>query len=415
MTHPMTLIAAFKSLEGEVAYLSVYDAAMKMWPVPYDEMEVSSRFGETHVVASGPRTAPPLVLLHGYWATLTMWAPNISEFSKGHRVYAIDVMGQPGRSIPGEPIRNAADHVAWLAAVLDALHLDRVCLAGMSFGGWLALNYAVAAPERVQALVLLSPAASVFALVKQFALRGALMMLLPTRFTVNAFMRWLGFKDDPDDFIDRDRMSRAIDLMYLGLKHFRFPRETSRIAPTVFSDAQLRAMQVPTLLLMGEDEVIYDPAKAMSRARRLIPDLEGELVVGCSHEMTVSQHRIVDGRVVDFLNRHESQHSRSSPNTGAAPASSSANPNKRAHIDRRRGSIDDLQQGPQGDTGQQQDEEDPSDDGGGLSPLAHQARIRDADRDGGHRDQAMQRQPMGETQVGQHVGNSLRIKSMASL
>ena len=304
----MTRLSAFKSSEGEAAYLSAYDAAMKVWPVPYEEMEISSRFGVTHVVASGPKNAPSLVLLHGYWATLTMWTPNISEFSRDYRVYAIDVMGQPSKSIPDEPIRNAADYVSWLTAVLDALHLGGISLAGMSFGGWLALNYAAAAPERVQRLVLLSPAASVLAIVKQFALRGTLMMLLPTRFTVNAFMRWLGFKDDPDDFIARDTMTRVIDLMYLGLKHFRFPRETSRIMPTVFSDSSLRAMQVPTLLLMGDHEVIYDSANALSRARRLIPDLEGELVPGSGHEMTVRQHRIVDARVVDFLKRRESQH-----------------------------------------------------------------------------------------------------------
>jgi len=299
----MTGLSAFKSSEGEAAYLCAYDAAMKMWPVPYDEMDISSRFGVTHVVASGPGNAPPLVLLHGYWATLTMWTPNISEFSKGHRVYAMDVMGQPGRSIPDEPIRNAADHVAWLTAVLDALHLDRISLAGMSFGGWLALNYAAAAPERVQALVLLSPAASLLPLVKQFALRGALMMLLPTRFTVGAFMHWLGFKDGPDDRTGLE--TRAIDLTYLGLKHFRFSRETARIAPTVYSDSDLRAMQVPTLLLMGDREVIYDSANALSRARRLVPHLEGGLVSGCSHDMTVRQYRFVDARVVDFLTRHE--------------------------------------------------------------------------------------------------------------
>jgi pimeloyl-ACP methyl ester carboxylesterase len=304
----MTGLAAFKSSEGEAAYIAEYDAAMKTWPVPYDEMDVTNRFGVTHLVASGPRNAPPLVLLHGYWATLTMWTPNIAEFSKGHRVYAIDVMGQPGKSVPGEPIRSAADHVAWLTAVLDALRLDTISLAGMSFGGWLALNYAAAAPQRVQALVLLSPAASLLPLVKQFALRGMLMMLLTSRFTVGAFMRWLGFKDGSDDRTGFE--TRAIDLTYLGLKHFRFPRETARIAPTVYSDLDLRAMQVPTLLLMGECEVIYDSASALSRARRLMPHLEGELVSACSHDMTIRQHRWVDARVVDFLTRHEGSVSR---------------------------------------------------------------------------------------------------------
>jgi Predicted hydrolases or acyltransferases (alpha/beta hydrolase superfamily) len=89
-----------------------------------------------------------------------MWAPNIADFSKDYRVYAIDVMGQPSKSIPAEPIRDAADYAAWLTATLDALHLDHVCLVGMSFGGWLALNYAVAAPHAFGSWCCCLPAAS---------------------------------------------------------------------------------------------------------------------------------------------------------------------------------------------------------------------------------------------------------------
>jgi len=67
---------------------------------------------------------------------------------------------------------------------------------------------------------------------------------------------------------------------------------------------------VPVLLLMGDHEVIYDPARALARARRLIPDFEGDLVPQCAHDMSVSQHRIVDARVLDFLSdkrRHTSE------------------------------------------------------------------------------------------------------------
>ena len=286
MSHP----SAFKTATGQVAYLAAYDAAMKLWPVSYEEVEIPSRFGTTHVVVSGPKYAPPLVLLHGYMATLTMWSPNIASFSTDHRVYAIDVIGQPGKSIPGQSVRSGADYVAWLTATLDTLHVDRIALAGMSYGGWLALNYAIATPERVQKLVLLSPAASLLPLVKQFTARGTLMLLLPRRFTVNLFMRWLGITD-----------RSASELTYLGLKHFRMAPETVRVTPTVFSDSELRAIRVPTLLLLGEDEVIYDPAKALARARRLIPDLRGELVPGCSHDMCFTQHRVVDAQVLDFL------------------------------------------------------------------------------------------------------------------
>jgi pimeloyl-ACP methyl ester carboxylesterase len=115
--------SAFKTPEGESAFLAAYDAAMKLWAVPYDEMDLPSQFGTTHVVASGPKDAPPLVLLHGYNATSTMWSPNIADFSKDYRVYAVDVMGQPSESIPEEPIRNAAGYAAWLTTVLDGVHL----------------------------------------------------------------------------------------------------------------------------------------------------------------------------------------------------------------------------------------------------------------------------------------------------
>lgn len=283
---------AFKTPAGEAAYRAAYDAELKSWPVPYEEIDLPSRFGTTHVIACGPKAASPLVLLHGYMATSTMWSNNIAAFSKDHRVYAVDVMGQPSKSIPDEPIGNTADFVSWLTVTLDALRLDCVPLVGMSFGGWLALNYAVAVPQRVRKLVLLSPG-GLLPMVRQFSVRGMVMVALPTRLTVHSFFRWLGFTDRA--------YANMIELIYLGLKHFRMPLETARIGPAVVSDEALRTLPVPTLLLIGDHEVISDPATALERARRLIPDFRGELVAGTRHEMCVGQHRIVDARVLDFL------------------------------------------------------------------------------------------------------------------
>lgn len=291
MSHP----PAFKTPQGEAAFLAAYDAAMKLWPVPYEEFDVPTRFGMTHVIASGPKDAAPLVLLHGYMATSVMWGPNIADFSKDFRVYAIDVMGQPSKSIPTEPVRNPDEYAEWLAATLNGLHLDRVFLAGMSYGGWLALNFAIAAPERLEKLVLLSPGGGFVPMARQFSQRGMLMVWFPTRLTVNWFMRWLGITG-PDAWPVRE-------LTYLGLRHFRIPIDTLRVMPVLFPEDRLRAMRVPTLLLIGEDEVVCDPAVALTRARQFFPDVQAELVPKCRHDMVLTQRGIVDLRVLEFLKR----------------------------------------------------------------------------------------------------------------
>jgi len=233
-------------------------------------------------------------------ATSIMWSPNMADFSERYRVYAIDTMGQPGKSVPAEPIRNADDYVTWLTATLDGLHLDRVSLVGMSFGGWLALTLTVAAPARVRQLVLLSPG-GLLPIARQFVLRGMLMVFLPTRFTVRSFMRWAGFRDVPG----KTDVRRVLDVMYLGMKHFRMPAETVRVVANPLADHELRAMRTPVLLLMGNGEVLCDAATALTRARRLMPNVEGELIPGCSHDMCFSQHEVVNAQVLDFLERRE--------------------------------------------------------------------------------------------------------------
>jgi pimeloyl-ACP methyl ester carboxylesterase len=299
--HTTSQPSSFKTPEGEARFLAAYDAALKRWPVAYEELDIPTRFGTTHVVATGPKTAPALVLLHGYMATSVMWAPNIADFNSDYRVYAIDIMGQPSKSAPDEPIRDAKDYVAWLTATLDGLTLGRVSLLGMSFGGWIALRYAAAAPERVHKLALLSPG-GLLRFVRQFRPRAMLMVFLPTRFTVNSFMRWAGFTDTPGE----TDAGPVLQLMYLGMKHFQMPRDTLRVAANAanaISDDELRRLHMPVLVLFGDGEVIYDPVKALERAQRLIPDVECGLIPRCRHDMCFSQSRMVDARVRGFLKK----------------------------------------------------------------------------------------------------------------
>ncbi|MGE0228415.1 MAG: alpha/beta fold hydrolase [Dehalococcoidia bacterium] len=98
----------------------------------------------------------PLVLAHGFSASLDMWWPQIEDLSQGHRLIVWDARGHGASSAPRD---RAAYSLPGMAADLRCL-LERIdavedtVIGGMSFGGHIALQYAVDHPQDVRALVL---------------------------------------------------------------------------------------------------------------------------------------------------------------------------------------------------------------------------------------------------------------------
>jgi pimeloyl-ACP methyl ester carboxylesterase len=98
---------------------------------------------------------PPLVLLHGYVGDRGMWRPQIDGLSDEFTVVAWDAPGFGGSSDPPETFR-LSDFADCLAAFIDALGLERPHVAGLSFGGGLALELYRRHPSLPRTLVLAS-------------------------------------------------------------------------------------------------------------------------------------------------------------------------------------------------------------------------------------------------------------------
>jgi pimeloyl-ACP methyl ester carboxylesterase len=94
----------------------------------------------------------PLVLVHAGICDRRMWAPQLAPFAAHFRVIAYDLRGYGQTAIPDGPY----SHVADLLGLMDALALQQAHLLGCSRGGATALDLALAQPERVSALVLVS-------------------------------------------------------------------------------------------------------------------------------------------------------------------------------------------------------------------------------------------------------------------
>jgi pimeloyl-ACP methyl ester carboxylesterase/predicted lipid carrier protein YhbT len=113
----------------------------------------------TAYLDAGPADGPVVVLLHGLGGTNASMLPLLWELATDHRVLAPDLPGFGGSSKPHARY-DAAWFVTWLTSFLDELSIDRAVLIGNSMGGRISLEAGLRAPERVNALVLLSAAAA---------------------------------------------------------------------------------------------------------------------------------------------------------------------------------------------------------------------------------------------------------------
>ena len=122
---------------------------------PSDMIDVAGT--RLHVRDSGPKTAPAVIFLHGFGASLQTWEPWANALAKDLRVIRIDLPGS-GLSLPdstGDYTDKRSLQI--IHALMDKLGLTRASLVGHSIGGRIAWTFSATAPERVDKLVLLAP------------------------------------------------------------------------------------------------------------------------------------------------------------------------------------------------------------------------------------------------------------------
>jgi pimeloyl-ACP methyl ester carboxylesterase len=186
--------------------------------------------------------------------------------------------------------RERAEYAGWLEDVFAALEIDQAFVVGLSYGGWLALNLALCAPQRVKKIVLLAPAASLrrFSFVTNFFLRCG--SLLPVQPSAESTMRMLtakGTRVDP-------RYVAVLDAVGKGGK-------IQILFPDVYTDEELRSIDVPVRVVYGDCERIYNTRKAAGRARRLMPQVEVEFIQNAGHFLPMDQPEKVAGSILSFF------------------------------------------------------------------------------------------------------------------
>lgn len=264
-------VGRFRSPEGERAYRQSYANAMKLLPAPSRTLDVRTGYGTVRVYEFlNQRNAQevPIVLLPGRTSGVPMWASNLPGLAAHRTVYALDALGDAGLSVQMRAIENSADQAAWLEQCFAELGLGSTHLAGHSFGGWLAANYAARYPKRVRSLSLLEPV-FVFQGLRWQVYAVTIPASLPflPRSWRDAMLAKIGGVEEID------RADPMAQMIADATEHF----SVNLPLPDRISDEQLRGLPMPVYAVLGGKSFMHNSARAAEVARSNVSHPGGEL------------------------------------------------------------------------------------------------------------------------------------------
>ncbi|MFN0023272.1 MAG: alpha/beta fold hydrolase [Parvularculaceae bacterium] len=248
----------------------------------------------------GPPEAPPIILLHGFIYSLESFDAWAADLKRDHRVIRFDLLGH-GLSGPDPERRYAPQERAdFVGDVMDALAIDRAIVAGNSLGGLAAWRFAATAPDRVAALILISPGGYPDKGVAETPLSPPAPVAFFLRNASEAgvtFTMQSIYADKAE--ITPDRVKRTADMMRQpgnGEAYVQSIEEFTLPDP----DPLLKAITASTLILWGADDKVItaDHGRRMASA---IPD--GRLLIydGVGHVAHEEAPEKTLGDVRDFL------------------------------------------------------------------------------------------------------------------
>ena len=245
---------------------------------------------------------PEIVLLHEGICDSRMWDPQWETFTRSHRVLRLDFRGY-GRS-PLEPGRfaNARDVIE----LLDLHGFDRAAVVGVSLGGRVALEVALAAPERVAALVLVgsglpghdwSEEMKATWEEEEAALRSG-----NVDEAVDISLRtWVAGPGRKLADVDADVRARVAEMQRRAYE-LQLPFEDEAQEELLVEDVaqRLGEIKAPALVLVGEEDV-PDILAIADRLAREIPGARRATIADAAHVPSMERPREFEELVLGFV------------------------------------------------------------------------------------------------------------------
>ncbi|NKY43847.1 alpha/beta fold hydrolase [Nocardia cerradoensis] len=257
---------------------------------------------------------PPLLMLHGSGPGVTGWrnfSGNVPTFARHYRTLVLEF---PGFGVSDDfgaahPMMSAQLAVT---AFLDGLGLETVRIIGNSMGGFVATEFALAAPQRVDRLVTIGGiGTNIFSPQPgEGIIRLSEFVENPTRDSLVAWLRSMVYDQAllTEELIEQ-RWEQATEPGVLENSRRMYGRvalarmaEAARAADVTPGWANLRRISVPTLITWGRDDRV-SPVDMSLIAMRTLPHGEVHIFPNCGHWVMIEQKQAWEATVSAFLAR----------------------------------------------------------------------------------------------------------------
>ena len=238
----------------------------------------------------------PVVLIHGGQLDRRMWDREFDALATRYHVIRYDVRGfglSPASS--DTSFRSYAD----LGALLDSLGLARTSIVGLSLGGRIAIDFAIAHPERVDRLILLAPGVSGYPWsAGDTTWTLAMEHAIAARDTVAITDLWLRSTYMSPAMANPVIAPRVRELSLANSGAFLRARMGQELEPPAWQ--RLRELQTPTLAVVGTSDdpdirtIVDSIARQAPHARELV-------VPGAGHMLNMERPELILQAIRDFL------------------------------------------------------------------------------------------------------------------
>jgi pimeloyl-ACP methyl ester carboxylesterase len=289
----------YKSKKGGQQIRESYDTLVSGWGVETEDLWLDGYYGKTHVLAAGLATAVPILLFHGVGDdSALMWKFNAKALASRFRIYAIDVIGGPGKSEPGPLYWKGFDQMVWIKELIAGLRIEHCHAIGTSYGSWMAQAAFVAAPATVLKVVGMAGAISLSGY-KGGGLSSILVFLpealFPTRKNALKLMRKIS-GENFDAFLGDPAL---MEHWFLLLRHFNNQAMMVHKRILQFDLTQVLPLRERGLFLLGDrDPIAYRPEalRALSES-----GMRYEVFPKTGHGLNHERAEAVNQRILAFL------------------------------------------------------------------------------------------------------------------